>query len=129
MRDKETGGRLILDINSRRRTTLLKDASVRPRGKVSETLSPPFPFHLLFVRAKLTGEETVQLYQELEIDIIALRGLSVSALHVVAVEIDTCIAKATSSANLVHRMLMLAAQSCRTRWRLARRNLHHHPEF
>src|SRR5688572_1712582 len=35
MRERETGGRLVLDINRRRRTTLLKLASVRPNdGKI-----------------------------------------------------------------------------------------------
>jgi len=35
------------------------------------------------------GQEAVQLHQELEVDIVALGGLAVSTLDVVAVEIDT----------------------------------------
>jgi hypothetical protein len=38
---------------------------------------------------KLTGQEAVKLDQELQVDIVALGGLAVSALDVVAVEIDT----------------------------------------
>lgn len=37
----------------------------------------------------LTGQEAVQLDQELQVDIVALGGLAVGAAHVVAVEIDT----------------------------------------
>lgn len=37
-----------------------------------------------------TGQEAVKLHQELEVDIVALGGSAVSALDVVAVEIDTC---------------------------------------
>lgn len=36
-----------------------------------------------------TGQEAVELHQELEVDIVALGGLAVRALDVVAVEIDT----------------------------------------
>jgi hypothetical protein len=36
-----------------------------------------------------TRKEAVELHQELEVDIVALGGLAVSALDVVAVEIDT----------------------------------------
>lgn len=38
----------------------------------------------------LTGQEAVQLHQELEVGIVALGRLAVGAAHVVAVEIDTC---------------------------------------
>ncbi len=37
----------------------------------------------------LTGQEAVQLHEQLEIDIFALRRLSVRAANVVSVEIDT----------------------------------------
>lgn len=36
-----------------------------------------------------TRQEAVQLHQELEVDIVTLGVLAVSALHVVAVKIDT----------------------------------------
>ena len=44
-----------------------------------------------------TGQEAVKLHQELEVDIVALGGLAVSALDVVAVEIDTCWVKPSSA--------------------------------
>lgn len=37
----------------------------------------------------LTGQEAVQLHQQLEIDIVALRRLAVRAADVMSVEIDT----------------------------------------
>lgn len=40
--------------------------------------------------SELTGQEAVQLHQELQVGIVALGRLAVSAAHVVAVEIDTC---------------------------------------
>lgn len=38
---------------------------------------------------RLTGQEAVELHQELEVDIVALGSLAVRAAHVVAVEINT----------------------------------------
>jgi len=35
------------------------------------------------------GQETVELYEQLQVDIVALGGLSVGASHMVSVEIDT----------------------------------------
>jgi hypothetical protein len=40
-------------------------------------------------RVGSAGQEAVKLHQELEVDIVALGGSAVSALDVVAVEIDT----------------------------------------
>ena len=84
IRDIETGGRLIRDMKSRRRTTLLKDDSVRPivRGSVylEEGLSNA---------QVLTGQEAVQLHQQLKVDIVTLRCLAVRAANVMSVEIDT----------------------------------------
>jgi hypothetical protein len=37
-----------------------------------------------------TGEEAVQLHQQLEVDIVALGSLSVAAPNVMVIEIDTC---------------------------------------
>jgi hypothetical protein len=36
-----------------------------------------------------TGEETVQLHEQLEVDIIALGSLAVAAANVVTIEVDT----------------------------------------
>lgn len=38
---------------------------------------------------ELTGQEAVKLHEQLEVDIVTLGGLAVSASHVVSVEIDT----------------------------------------
>jgi hypothetical protein len=38
----------------------------------------------------LTGQEAVQLHEQLKIDIVTLRRLSVRAANVMSVEIDTC---------------------------------------
>jgi hypothetical protein len=87
-------------MKSRRRTTLLKAASVRP-GAHLLVVQPSHReianfkvFFLLLVSFfnkgyELTGQEAVKLDQELQVDIVALGGLTVSALDVVAVEIDT----------------------------------------
>jgi hypothetical protein len=40
-------------------------------------------------RKRRTRQEAVQLYQELEVDIVALGVLAMSASNVVAVKIDT----------------------------------------
>jgi hypothetical protein len=64
---------------------LLKDDSVRPivRGSVylEEGLSNA---------QVLTGQEAVQLHQQLKVDIVTLRCLAVRAANVMSVEIDTC---------------------------------------
>ena len=44
----------------------------------------------MFHGSRRTRQEAVKLHQELEVDIVALGGSAVSALDVVAVEIDTC---------------------------------------
>lgn len=89
MRDRETGGRLILDMNRRRRTTLLKEESVRPGEKSLAVSGLPIVTGTEGER-KRTGQEAVELHQELEVDIVAFGGTAVSALDVVAVKIDTC---------------------------------------
>jgi hypothetical protein len=48
-------------------------------------------------KIRRTGQEAVKLHQELEVDIVALGGSAVSALDVVAVEIDTCWVKPSSA--------------------------------
>lgn len=45
----------------------------------------------------LTSQEAVELHQELEVDIVALGGLAVGGLNVVAVEIDTYKTKPSSA--------------------------------
>lgn len=49
-----------------------------------------------------TGQEAVELHQELEVDIVTLGGSAVSALDVVAVEIDTYKVKQSSAIGLKH---------------------------
>lgn len=44
-----------------------------------------------------TSQEAVELHQELEVDVVALGGTAVSALDVVAVQIDTCEVKPSVS--------------------------------
>lgn len=56
---------------------------------VSRSIQPPRNRQFHCLRYKLTGQEAVKLDQELQVDIVALGGLAVSALDVVAVEIDT----------------------------------------
>jgi hypothetical protein len=50
-------------------------------------------------RLGTAGQEAVKLDQELQVDIVALGGLAVSALDVVAVEIDTYRVKSSSAGN------------------------------
>jgi hypothetical protein len=38
---------------------------------------------------RLTGQEAVELHEQLEVDIVALWGLAVGVSHVVSVKIDT----------------------------------------
>lgn len=91
MRDRETGGRLILDMKRRRRITLLKEESVRPRICQYSRLN------LSGSERLRTGKEAVKLDQELKIDIVALGRLAVRRLDVVAVEIDTYRMKQSSA--------------------------------
>ena len=58
-----------------------------------------------------TSQEAVELHQELEVDVVALGGTAVSALHVVAVQIDTCEVK-PSSANWFKHAQKRATLSC-----------------
>lgn len=55
-------------------------------------------------RKKRTGKEAVKLYEELKVDIVALRRLAVRRLDVVAVEINTCRKKQSSAQNLLHAL-------------------------
>lgn len=45
---------------------------------------------LLSIEGKHTGQEAVELHQELKVDVLALGRLSVCAAHMVTVQIDTC---------------------------------------
>lgn len=74
---------------------MLKEESVRPR--ICTTM-------LIGCRrlhgspgTERTGQEAVELHQELKVDIVALGGSAVRALDVVAVEIDTCRVKPSSA--------------------------------
>lgn len=60
---------------------------------------------------RLTSQEAVKLDQELQVDIVALGGLAVSALDVVAVEIDTWNFEKPPSARWF--MLKYGRASCR----------------
>lgn len=77
------------DINRRRRTTLLKEDSVRPE-KHTHTHQLGCPISRFWGNEpELTGQEAVQLHQQLEVDIVTLRRLAVSVADVVSVKIDT----------------------------------------
>lgn len=64
--------------------------------------------------SRLTGQEAVKLDQELQVDIVALGGLAVSAAHVVAVEIDTYKQTRVSSSAFGSGMLRRDWQHSRT---------------
>lgn len=59
-----------------------------------------------------TGQEAVELHQELQVDIVALGGLAVRPLDVVAVQIDTYKSEAIVSPK-VQRMLNVGKQASR----------------
>lgn len=71
------------DINKRRRTTLLKEDSVRPKRKLAKALLRQI------LRMKLTGQEAVKLDEQLQVDVVTLWRLAVSAANMVCVKIDT----------------------------------------
>ena len=64
------------DMKRRRRTTLLKDASVRP---VCRTLTQPM--YDIEVELQHTSENPIDLHQALQVDIVALGSLSMAASH------------------------------------------------
>ena len=80
------------DMKRRRRTTLLKAESVRPKreGKVRRAVLRDHVRGLNIVW-KLTGQEAVELHQQFQVGIVGLWRLSVSRPDVVMVEIDTYI--------------------------------------
>lgn len=59
-------------------------------------------YGIVWRRVGRTSQEAVKLHQELEVDIVALGGSAVSALDVVAVEIDTCEVKPSSAFLFKH---------------------------
>lgn len=59
----------------------------------------------------LTGQEAVELHQELKVNIVALGRLAVSAAHVVAVEINTYSSRKAMSALLFMHALSVGASS------------------
>lgn len=89
MRESDTGGRLILDMNKRRSTTLLKFDSVRP-VESSDISNRGLEKHEYAGQIKHTREEAVEFHQNLQIDILALGRLAVGVPHMMAVQIDTC---------------------------------------
>jgi hypothetical protein len=68
---------------------LALDAGDGDRGSVDAGHEQPAEDDLVEGRVGSAGQEAVQLYQELEVDIVALGRLAVGAAYVVAVEIDT----------------------------------------
>lgn len=66
------------------------NAGKRNRGTVNLGHKQAAEDDLVEVGVGATSQEAVKLHQELEVDIVALGSTAVSALHVVAVEIDTC---------------------------------------
>lgn len=81
--ERDTGGLLIRDMNKRRRTTLLKEDSVRPNSRLVVAI---FEDRELVV---LTGQEAVKLHKELNVNVVALWRLAVRAANMVLVKIDT----------------------------------------
>ena len=71
------------DINKRRRTTLLKEDSVRPKRKLATAAMRRI------CRMRLTGQEAVKLDEQLQVDVVTLWRLAVSAANMVCVKIDT----------------------------------------
>lgn len=63
----------------------------------------------------LTGQEAVELHQELKVNIVALGRLAVSAAHVVAVEINTYSSGKAMSALLFMHALS-AGSSSKKNW-------------
>lgn len=55
----------------------------------------------------LTGQEAVELHQELKVNIVALGRLAVSVAHVVAVEINTYSSGKAMSALLFEHALVV----------------------
>lgn len=54
-------------------------------------LTPVFSFVISFEsKGKHTGQEAIELHQELKVDVLALGRLAVCAAHMVTVQIDTC---------------------------------------
>ena len=80
--------------------TLLKLASVRPASENFVNLRLFSSADVLFcsffllivlsIEGRHTGQEAVELHQELKVDVLALGRLSVCAAHMVTVQIDTC---------------------------------------
>ena len=71
------------DMNKRRRTTLLKEDSVRPRRELAKTAMRQI------LGMRLTGQEAVKLDEQLQVDVVTLWRLAVSAANMVCVKIDT----------------------------------------
>ena len=73
------------------------NARQRHRGTVDLGHKQAAEHDLVEAAVGAAGQEAVKLHQELEVDIVALGGLAVSALDVVAVEIDTYRVKPSSA--------------------------------
>jgi hypothetical protein len=65
----------------------------------------PFSFDEATGWVQLTSQEAVQLHEELEVRIVALRRLAVRVAHVVTVEIDTYTMTRVSSSAFLSSML------------------------
>jgi hypothetical protein len=48
-----------------------------------------FPGVLWAFPGRLTGKESVEFHQKLEVDIVALRSLAMAVSHMMAIEVDT----------------------------------------
>lgn len=87
-REIDIGGRLVLDMNRRRRTVALNWEVVRPAFLIISTQTSIIAlFKVLWIAR--TGEESIQLHQELQVDIVALGLLTVPVTDMVCIKIDT----------------------------------------
>lgn len=87
-RESETGGRLMREVNRRRKTTALKGDDVRP-DQVRLVVSVDREHWDAWGSGERTSKETVELDEEFEVDVVALGGFAMGAAHMVSVEIDT----------------------------------------
>lgn len=83
-REMDIGGRLMRDMNRRRRTTLLKLESVRPVPFVKMCR-----YRASIMVEQRTSKEAVEFYEKFEIHIVALGRSSVAVPDVVSIYVDT----------------------------------------
>lgn len=65
------------------------DTRQRNRGAVNSRHEKTTQHDLVEVGVRATGEEAIELHQNLQIDILAFRRLAMAATHMVAIQVDT----------------------------------------